>query len=65
MAYKNHECKYIFREKDLIRNIGKYASCFGLLRMPKLAELKYKEVNEADFQPSDFDIRKRLCIMHH
>jgi len=56
MAYKNHECKYIFREKDLIRNIGRYATCFGLLRMPKLEELKYKTIEH--FTDSDYDISK-------
>ena len=55
MAYKNHECKYIFRERDLLRDIGKYATCFGLLKMPKLEELKHKKIT--DFEDSDFDIR--------
>ena len=41
--------------QDLIRNIGRYATCFGLLKMPKLEELKYKTIEH--FTDSDYDIR--------
>ncbi|CAG5094211.1 Oidioi.mRNA.OKI2018_I69.XSR.g13351.t1.cds [Oikopleura dioica] len=53
-AYKAHECKYIFREKELIKSIGDYAHMFGLLKMPKMAELKNKEYT--GFTNSDVDI---------
>ena len=44
--------------QDLIRNIGRYATCFGLLRMPKLEELKYKTIEH--FTDSDYDIREGI-----
>ncbi|CAG5108733.1 Oidioi.mRNA.OKI2018_I69.chr1.g3928.t1.cds [Oikopleura dioica] len=44
-AYKAHECKYIFREKELIKSISDYALMFGLLKMPKMAELKNKDIS--------------------
>ena len=44
----------------MIRNIGRYATCFGLLRMPKLEELKYKKIEH--FTDSDYDIRNGI---HH
>ena len=44
--------------QDLIRNIGRYATCFGLLRMPKLEELKYKKIEH--FTDSDYDIRNGI-----
>jgi len=53
-AYKNHDCKYIFREKDLLQNIGNYATMFGLLKMPKMEELKHVKV--ANFVNSDIDL---------
>ena len=42
----------------MIRNIGRYATCFGLLRMPKLEELKYKKIEH--FTDSDYDIRNGI-----
>jgi len=57
MAYKNHECKYIFRERDLLRSVGHYATCFGLLRMPKMEELKRRKEIEG-FTDADFDQSK-------
>ena len=56
MAYKNHECKYIFRERDLLRSVGHYASCFGLLKMPKMEELKRRKEIDG-FTDAEFDIR--------
>lgn len=53
-AYKAHPCKYIFREKDLVNSIGDYAHMFGLLKMPRMAELK--NIDYTGFVNSDVDI---------
>ncbi|XP_062578268.1 ATP-dependent RNA helicase DDX55-like [Saccostrea cucullata] len=50
--YAKHECSLIFRIKDL--DFGKLATGYGLLRIPKMPELKGKDVSnfipvEADF----------------
>lgn len=37
-AYKNHECNFILRDKDL--DFSGLATSFGLLRLPKMPELK-------------------------
>lgn len=37
-AYKEHQCKYIFRLNDV--EIGHLASMFALLRLPRMGELK-------------------------
>jgi len=42
-AYSKHECNLILRLKDI--NLGKLAMGFGLLRMPKMPELKDKDVS--------------------
>lgn len=46
-AYAKHECSLIFRIKDL--DFGSLARGFGLLRMPKMPELKGKQF--PDFTP--------------
>lgn len=45
-AYSKHECSFILRVSDL--SLGKIASCYGLLRMPIMPELKQKS-EDADF----------------
>ncbi|RZF43032.1 hypothetical protein LSTR_LSTR001210 [Laodelphax striatellus] len=50
-AYGKHECSIILRVKDL--NFGRLASGFGLLRLPKMPELKNKTIS--DFTPLDVD----------
>lgn len=40
-AYSKHECSFILRLGDL--NMGKIASCYGLLRMPLMPEIKQKK----------------------
>lgn len=52
-AYSKHECNFILRVADL--NLGKIATCYGLLRMPLMPELK--QMSDGDFvgpeQPVD------------
>lgn len=40
-AYSKHEASYIFRIKDL--DLVKLARSFGLLKLPKMPEIKGKE----------------------
>ncbi|XP_020293253.1 probable ATP-dependent RNA helicase DDX55 homolog [Pseudomyrmex gracilis] len=42
-AYNKHECNLILRLKDM--DLGKVAMGFGLLKMPKMPELKGKDVS--------------------
>ncbi|XP_011150311.1 probable ATP-dependent RNA helicase DDX55 homolog isoform X2 [Harpegnathos saltator] len=42
-AYSKHECNLILRLKDI--DLGKLAMGFGLLRMPRMPELKGKDVS--------------------
>ncbi|KAI0208698.1 ATP-dependent RNA helicase DDX55 [Lamellibrachia satsuma] len=53
-AYAKHECSLIFRWKDL--DIGELAEGFGLLRLPKMPELKGKQF--PNFVPADIDVAK-------
>lgn len=39
-AYSKHECNFILRVNDL--NLGRIASCYGLLKMPIMPEIKQK-----------------------
>lgn len=57
-AYSKHECKFILRMSDL--NMGKIASCYGLLRMPVMPEIKQSTSLETDFigPKSKFDINQ-------
>ncbi|XP_022165066.1 probable ATP-dependent RNA helicase DDX55 homolog [Myzus persicae] len=50
-AYSKHECHLLLRIKDL--EFGKLATGFGLLRLPKMPELKNKDTS--DFIPVDMD----------
>lgn len=51
-AYSKHECNFILRLKDI--DLGKLAMGFGLLRMPKMPELKGKDVSS--FDGSEIDV---------
>lgn len=42
-AYSKHECNFLLRVSDL--NLAKIASCYGLLKMPLMPELKQKNAN--------------------
>lgn len=51
-SYSKHECNLILRLKDI--DMGKLAMGFGLLKMPKMPELKGKDVSF--FVSSEIDI---------
>ncbi|XP_059478620.1 ATP-dependent RNA helicase DDX55 [Neocloeon triangulifer] len=48
-SYGKHECHLILRLKDL--NFGELATGFGLLKMPKMPELKGKTVQDFEEDP--------------
>lgn len=48
-AYSKHECNLILQLKDI--DLGKLAMGFGLLRMPKMPELKGKNVSSSFVGP--------------
>ncbi|PAA61692.1 hypothetical protein BOX15_Mlig030321g1, partial [Macrostomum lignano] len=51
--YRKHECRLLFRLRDL--NIGRLATAFGLLRLPRMPELRKLAVT--DFDPvKDVDV---------
>ncbi|CAB4055105.1 DDX55 [Lepeophtheirus salmonis] len=51
-AYSKHECKYILKVKDL--PFGELASAYGLLKMPKMPELK--KIKVTGFIPEKVDL---------
>lgn len=51
-AYSKHECKFILRTSDL--NLGKIASCYGLLKMPIMPEIKQSKNPNDPMINSDF-----------
>ncbi|KAK9842057.1 hypothetical protein WJX81_006505 [Elliptochloris bilobata] len=51
-GYKEHQCRYIFRAKDL--DLGRLANALGLLRLPRMPELR-GAVGTASFVPSAVD----------
>lgn len=51
-AYQKHECKLILRLKDL--DFGRLAHGFGLIHLPKMPELKNKDVTY--FTPLELDL---------
>ncbi|MCO5556446.1 hypothetical protein L7F22_009995 [Adiantum nelumboides] len=54
-AYKEHQCTYIFRLKEL--EAGKVAMGYGLLQLPAMPELKRGTISSADFDPvEDIDL---------
>lgn len=58
-AYSKHEASYIFRIKDL--DLVGVATSFGLLRLPKMPELKDRtrdNWNDADIDVSSFALVK-------
>lgn len=58
-AYSKHECNFILRTSDL--NMGKIASCYGLLKMPVMPEIKKAQGTEVlDFVAPiiEFDINQ-------
>ncbi|XP_076640675.1 putative ATP-dependent RNA helicase DDX55 homolog [Halictus rubicundus] len=51
-AYNKHECNLILRLKDV--DLGKLAMSFGLLRMPRMPELKGRDTSS--FKQEDIDV---------
>ncbi|KXZ43700.1 hypothetical protein GPECTOR_82g234 [Gonium pectorale] len=51
-GYKEHHCKFIFRLQEL--NIGRLATGLGLLRLPRMPDLK-RPLGAAEFSPSAVD----------
>ncbi|XP_046569234.1 ATP-dependent RNA helicase DDX55-like [Haliotis rubra] len=51
-SYAKHECSVIFRVKDL--DFGKLATGFGLLKIPKMPELKGKDI--PNFHPAEINV---------
>lgn len=52
-AYKEHHCKYIFRIADL--DLPQLGTAIGLLRLPKMPELRKAAGALKSFQASDVD----------
>ncbi|PRW20639.1 DEAD-box ATP-dependent RNA helicase 18 isoform A [Chlorella sorokiniana] len=52
-AYKEHHCKFIFRPQDLA--LGRLASAFALLRLPRMPEIKQGGKGLEGFTPSTVD----------
>ncbi|KAF3777257.1 hypothetical protein EJ110_NYTH46187 [Nymphaea thermarum] len=48
-AYKEHQCSYIFRWKEL--EIGKLGMGYGLLQLPSMPELKHHNLSTDGFTP--------------
>lgn len=51
-AYSKHEASYIFRVRDL--DLVGAARCFGLLRLPKMPELK--DVSRANWSDAQVEV---------
>lgn len=52
-AYSKHECKWVLRLKDL--PLGEVATSFGLLKLPKMPELKKLKLDGFASQKLDFN----------
>ena len=52
-GYKEHQCRFIFRLADV--DLGRLGHVFGLLRMPRMAEIKHAAVALKSFRPSAVD----------
>lgn len=57
-AYSKHEASYIFRVKDL--DLVGLAKCFGLLRLPRMPELKMAD--QSSWKDADISVRYSCCI---
>ncbi|KAG0263014.1 ATP-dependent rRNA helicase spb4, partial [Mortierella polycephala] len=57
-SYSKHEASFIFRSKDL--DLGALARGYGLLRLPKMPELKNEKSSGSieGFEPADIDMDK-------
>ncbi len=52
-AYKEHQCKFIFRLADL--DLARFATALGLLRLPKMPEMRKTKKGREGFQESSVD----------
>lgn len=52
-AYKEHQCKFIFRLADL--DLAQLATALGLLRLPKMPEMRKTKQRLEGFTPSTLD----------
>jgi len=52
-GYKEHQCKFIFRLAEM--DLGRLGMAFGLLRMPRMSEIKHAAVALRNFTPSKVD----------
>ena len=53
-GYKEHACRFIFRHKEMLKEVGATAAAFGLLRVPRMPETKrLSPAQLAGFTPSD------------
>ena len=52
-AYKEHQCKFIFRLADL--DLAQLATALGLLRLPKMPEMRKTKQRLDGFTPSAMD----------
>ena len=59
-AYSKHEASYIFRVKDL--DLIGIAKSFGLLRLPKMPELKDRDTS--GWKNADLDVRPMVLGYH-
>lgn len=57
-AYSKHEASYIFRVKDL--DLVGVAKSFGLLRLPKMPELK--SVDREGWEDAEVSVDVFLCL---
>lgn len=53
-AYSKHEASYIFRLKDL--DLAGVAASFGLVRLPKMPELKTQALVLDVYEPFEMDV---------
>jgi len=52
-AYKEHQCKFIFRLADL--DLAQLATALGLLKLPKMPEMRKTKQRLEGFTPSALD----------
>lgn len=57
-AYSKHEASYIFRVKDL--DLVGVAKSFGLLRLPRMPELK--DANRESWSDAEVDVSLMLAL---
>ena len=52
-AYKEHQCRFIFRLADL--RLEQLGTALGLLRLPKMPEMRKSKQGTGEFVPSPVD----------